>query len=70
MTRFFRAEYNEQYVPQSYVDMIKTWMLNNHYAEFFDTIEAARLRIRSNTNLIEHVDIAGKFLVYDEVTEP
>lgn len=67
--KFFKAEYNESVIPEEYVTMIRNWMVNNHYAEFFDekltwdTTQQIRAiqRLRDNTNLVENP--TGTFII-------
>jgi len=42
-------------------------MVNNHYAEFFDTPEAAATWLSNSTNLVETEP--ATFKIADEVTE-
>jgi len=65
--RFFRAEYNENVVPQAYVDMILDKRLAGFYIEV-QTVEQARQRLRDNTSLEETE--TGVFKLSDAITEP
>lgn len=66
-TRFFIAEYNENYVPQGYVDMMVSKITNDFYGIFFDTPEDAKTRLRTYTVCGEVIE--GKFLVTPEDQE-
>ena len=50
--RFFRAEYNEQYVTPEYLDMVLNKRLSTFYIEE-RTTEEARQWLRNNTSLEE-----------------
>lgn len=51
--KFFWAEYNENAVPQSYVDMILDKRLSVFYIEQFATANDAATWLRDNTNCQE-----------------
>jgi len=52
-TRFFKAGYNEKYVPTEHFEIVKSKMVSNHYATFFATPELAAQWVRDNTSLDE-----------------
>ena len=66
MTRFFKASYNEQYVPQEHFDIVKTKMIANNYTTFFDNIVDTKAWLEANTGLTE---VDGKFLVREAEEE-
>ena len=53
LTRFFKASYNENYVSDENFEIVKSKMMNSHYATYFDSIVDAQERVRKNTNLKE-----------------
>ena len=53
MTRFFKATYNEQFVPVEHFEIVKTKMIANNYATFWDNTDDAIAWVKANTNLVE-----------------
>lgn len=66
-TRFFKASYNEEYVPEAHFEIVKSKMVANHYAIFFDTPEDAAQWVRENTNLEEKSE--GIFIAREAMEE-
>ena len=51
--RFMYAEYNEEAVPQKWLDMMKRILEARFFFEPFDTVEETRQWLRDKTSLIE-----------------
>lgn len=62
--RFWRAEYNENAVPASYVDMVLNKRLSIFYIEQFPDVATARARLRDSTSLVETGVDTGVFQVW------
>ena len=62
--RFMVVEYNDQVVSPSHIAMMQNKLVNDFYAEFFDTPEEAKTRLRNNTDLVEESD--WLFVTQDE----
>lgn len=58
------VEYNDQAVSPAHIAMVQNKLVNDFYAEFFDSPEEAKTRLRNNTELVEESDWV--FVTQDE----